>query len=253
MKLTNSNYFSPEAQLAFMSVSQFKDFDRCEAMALAKVTGEWQEAKGTALLVGSYVDAYFEGSLEQFQEENTELYLKNGGLKSEYRQAHDIIRRIERDELFMQYLAGEKQVICTGEIEGVPVKIKIDALHPDKIVDLKVMKDFAPIWKDSQKMTFIQAWDYDLQGAVYQAIEGNKKPFFIAGATKEKETDIGIFQVPQEFLNERLNYFKGMVHRYADIKKGLLEPVRCEHCDYCKRTKVLTDAVDLRELIYEME
>ena len=42
----------------------------------------------------------------------------------------------------MEYMSGEKQVIMTGEIEGVPVKIKIDSYHPNKmIVDLKVMSE----------------------------------------------------------------------------------------------------------------
>lgn len=37
-----------------------------------------------------------------------------------------------------------------GCINGVPVKIKIDSLHPDKIVDLKIMKDFEMVY-DSEK------------------------------------------------------------------------------------------------------
>ena len=239
--------------MEYMSVSQFKDFEHCEAMAMASITGEWQREKGVALLVGSYVDAYFEGSLDQFKEENPEIFTIKGGLKSNFAQAEQIIERLEKDDFLMAHMTGRKQVICTGEIENVPVKIKIDVLHDDKIVDLKVMKDFAPIWKDGQRMTFIQAWGYDLQGAVYQAIEGNNKPFIIAGATKEKEPDIGLFEIPQEFLTERLNYFKGMVTRYADIKKGLIEPIRCEHCDYCKSTKKLTRLIDMCDLIYDME
>lgn len=253
MKLTTENYFSPEAQMEFMGVSQFKAFERCEAAALAEIKGEWKQDKTISLLVGSYVDAHFENTLDLFKAQNPEIFTKHGELKSEYRKANEIINRLENDEMFTGYMSGEKQVIKTGEIEGVPVKIKIDALHNDKIVDLKIMKDFEPMWKDGQRMSFIEAWGYDLQGAVYQAIEGNDKPFIIAAATKEKVPDIGLFAVPQEFLNERLGYFKGMVNRYADIKKGLIEPTRCEHCDYCKATKKLSRVMDLRELIYEME
>ena len=40
MKLTHENYYSPEANQAYMSVSQFKAFDRCEAAALAELRGE---------------------------------------------------------------------------------------------------------------------------------------------------------------------------------------------------------------------
>ena len=124
MKLTKDNYFSPEANMEYMSVSQFKAFDKCEAAAMAELNGEWVREKTPALLVGSYVDAYFEGALDEFKESNPEIFRKDGGLKSEYVKAQKIIERIESDPDFMAMLAGEKQVIKTGVIEGVPVKIK---------------------------------------------------------------------------------------------------------------------------------
>ena len=253
MELNKSNYFSLQAQMEYMGVSQFKAFEQCEAAAFAEIKGEWQQPKTTALLVGSYVDAYFEGSLDLFKDENADIFTQKGELKAPYKQADEIISRVERDKFFMRFMDGEKQVIRTGEIDGVPIKIKIDVLHPKMIVDLKVMKDFKPMWKDKQLLTFAEAWGYDLQGAVYQEITGGKLPFIIAAITKENVPDIGLFIIPQEFLDERLNYFKAMVPRYANIKKGLIEPVRCEHCDYCKATKKLTRIVDMRELIDEME
>lgn len=253
MELNRNNYFSLQAQIEYMGVSQFKAFGQCEAAALAEIKGQWQQPKTTALLVGSYVDAYFEGSLDLFKAENAEIFTQKGELKAPYKQADEIIARVERDKFFMRFMDGEKQVIRTGEIDGVPIKIKIDVLHPKMIVDLKVMKDFKPMWKDKQLLTFAEAWGYDLQGAVYQAIEGSGKPFIIAGVTKEAVPDIALYKVPQEFMDERLKYFKSRLKHYADIKKGLIEPIRCEHCDYCKATKVLSQVVDLRELIYEME
>ena len=257
MKLTNENYFSKEVSLEYMSVSQFKSFEKCEAAALAEINGEHIREKTTALLVGSYVDAHFEESLHLFKANNPDLFTKNGELKAPYKQAESIINRLERDPVFMEYMDGEKQVIQTGAIEDVPVKIKIDVLHRDKIVDLKIMRDFEPIWKDGQKMHFIHAWGYDLQAAIYQEIvrqnTGKLLPFYIAAGTKESEPDLEIFEIPQEFMDERLNYFKGMVSRYADIKKNLIEPIRCGHCDYCKSTKKLTGPVNLLDLLYEME
>lgn len=256
MMLTNENYFSEEASREYMGVSQFKAFDPgyggCEAAAMAEINGEWERPKTTALLVGSYVDAHFEGTLNLFKAQNPEIFTKQGTLKADYKKAEEIINRIENDAEFMKYLDGAKQVIKTGEIDGIPIKIKIDALHDDKIVDLKIMRDFAPVWKDGQRLPWFMAWGYDLQGAVYQAIEGNNKPFILAAASKETYTDLQGIEIPQEFLNERLNYFKGMVQRYVDIKKGLIEPVRCEHCDYCKATKKFK-VIDARDYIYEME
>ncbi|WMI80937.1 PD-(D/E)XK nuclease-like domain-containing protein [Anaerotignum sp. MB30-C6] len=242
MILTAENYFSKEASMKYMGVSQFKAFEECEAGGLAKAKCEFDEEKTVALLVGSYVDAHFEGTLDVFKAQNPAIFTLKGDLRAEYKKANEIINRIESDSEFMKFLSGEKQVIMKGEIEGVPVKIKIDSYFPDeKIVDLKVMKDFAPIWKDGQKMPYFEAWGYDLQAAVYQEIvrqfTGELLPFYIAAATKEKTTDIQGLIMPQEFLDERLSYFRGLVRHYDNIKKGIEKPIRCGKCDFCKATK----------------
>lgn len=73
LTLTPENYYSEAANFEYMSASQYKDFAGtygklgCEYMAMAKLRGEYEEEKSTALLVGSYVDSYFEGTPEQVQ------------------------------------------------------------------------------------------------------------------------------------------------------------------------------------------
>ena len=163
MSLTNENYFSSENQMKYMGVSQFKAFEKCPASALAvEVKGEYVLPKKTALLVGSYVDSHFEGTLDIFKAQHPELFKRDGNLKADYVQAEQIINYLENDDLFMEYMSGEKQVIMTGEIEGVAVKIKVDSLLPDKIVDLKIMKDFEPIYvPEKGRLNFIEAWEYD--------------------------------------------------------------------------------------------
>ena len=49
MKLTNRNYYGKSANQAFMSVSQFKQFQKCEAMALAELSGEYERPKSRAI------------------------------------------------------------------------------------------------------------------------------------------------------------------------------------------------------------
>lgn len=252
MKLTQENYFSKEMNQRFFSVSQFKAFERCPASALAELTGEYEREKTTSLLVGSYVDAFFEGTLEQFIMHNPEIFRRDGTLKAEYIQAEAIINRIQRDKLFMEYMSGEKQVIMTGEICGVPVKIKVDSLLPDKIVDLKIMRDFANLWDDEKgSLPYFEAWGYDLQGAVYQEIvrqnTGKKLPFYLAAATKEKTPDIDIVHLNPKSLDFAFDRFKANVELYDAIKQGIIEPERCEKCPYCKETKVLTKPTDSEE------
>jgi hypothetical protein len=254
MQLNSENYFSQEMSEKYMSVSQFKAFESCPAMAMAEISGMFEREKTTALLVGSYVDSHFEGTLDIFKAQHPELFKRDGSLKSEYIQAEQIIRRIERDQLFMEYMSGEKQVIMTGEIQGVPVKIKIDSYLPDKIVDLKIMRDFEPVYKPEQgRLPWFEGWRYDLQGAVYQEIvrqnTGKTLPFFLAAATKEKVTDITIIQIEQDLLDFELEQAKGQIQLFDAIKQGIIQPDRCEKCDYCKSTKVLTNIIKSGELL----
>lgn len=237
MQLNNDNYYSKEANKAYMSVSQLKAFCKCEAAALAG----YEQEKTTALLVGSYVDAWFEGTIDTFQAENPEIFKRDGSLKADYVKADQIIERVKKDRLFMEYMSGEKQIIKTGELFGVPFKIKMDSYHPgDKIVDLKVMRCIEPI----MGKPFVEHWRYDWQGAVYQAIEGNNLPFYIAVATKEDEPNIELLQIPQYRLDECMQEMKPFIERAWKIKQGLIEPERCGVCPYCRSTKVLTEPID---------
>lgn len=213
---------------------------------MAELRGLYERKSTTSLIIGSYIDAYFEGTLNTFKVNHREIFKRDGGLRSEYVQAEHIIGRISQDSLFMNYMSGKKQVIMTGIISGVKVKIKIDSLLPDKIVDLKIMKDFAPVYVEEQgRLPWFEAWRYDLQGAIYQEIvrqnTGEKLPFYLAAATKEQTTDIGIYLIEDDLLEYELAKFESKAPVYDAIKNGVLEPERCEHCDYCKATKVLTN------------
>jgi hypothetical protein len=237
MILTPSNYFSREANERYMSVSQFKSFASCPASALAEIRGEYLRETTPAMLVGSYVDAWVEGTTEQFMTEHPEIFKRDGTLKAEYVQAEAIIERIKRDALFMDYLKGDKQVIMTGTINGVEVKIKADVLAADRIVDLKIMKDFGSVYvPDKGREPWFIAWGYDIQGAVYQEIvrqnTGKKLPFYLAAATKEKMTDIDVIHIGQKHLDYALESFTADVTEYDAIKKGVMEADRCEKCEY---------------------
>ena len=255
--ITNENYYSLENSAKYMSVSQFKSFMECESKALAEIKGEYQRETTTALLVGSYVDAWFEGTLDKFKENHSEIFLKSGGLKSDYVQADEIIRRVSADKQFMKYMSGEKQVIFTGNIADIQFKGKLDSYHAGKcIVDLKTVRDFEPVWKNGRKMSFIEAWGYDIQGAVYQELvyqaTGQKLPFIICAVTKEKVPDIAIISIPQEHLDFCLEIVKSEAPHFQEIKSGTLIPERCEKCDFCKITKILPGVVDYRDLNPEL-
>ena len=90
--------------------------------------------------------------IDKFKEKTPQLFKKDGTLKADYVQADNIIERMKKDEHFMYYLSGEKQVIMTAELFGVQWKIKMDSYLPGKaIVDLKTSADIA----EEMKLPFV--------------------------------------------------------------------------------------------------
>lgn len=248
MILTPQNYYSPEANWAYFSTSQIKTFADCPSRTMAELRGDYVRPESSALLIGSYVDAYFEGTLDKFVTEHPEIFKRDGNLKAEYFHANEMIARAEEDPLFMEYMQGEKQVIRTGEIDGYPFKIKMDVYHPERIVDLKTAKDFKPVYKPGQgRMSFVEAYGYTLQGAIYQAVEGQNKPFYIAAVSKEEYPDLALIHVGQEYMDAEMNLLKQNLPYYDAIKQGVIEPPRCEHCAWCKATRKLTHPLTLDE------
>lgn len=232
LELDQNNYYSPEANQQYFSVSQYKDFMQCEAMALAKIRGEYRPEMTRAMLTGSFVDSYFEGTLDQFMKDHPAVFTRKQELRSEFRKANEIIARIRSDELFMKFMSGEKQRIMTFDLFGVPWKMKMDSYLPGTcITDLKVVAKFRTL----------PFWRYDLQGAVYQAgvfIKTEEKlPFYLAVATKERTIDLDIFQIPQATLNAALTEIEGSLQHFAEVKNGTVPPVYCGKCDYCKSVK----------------
>ena len=252
MGVNRFNYFSENNNRKYCGSSQFKAFLKCPAQALAELNGEWKREESVALLVGSYVDSWFEGTLDTFKAEHPEIFKKDGSLKAEYIKAEEIIVRVSRDELFMKYMGGQKQVIKTGYIEGVPFKIKMDSYHKGKaIVDLKVIKDFEPLWNEDRgiRQSFIEYWGYDFQAAIYQAIEGQKLPFYICAATKEAEPDFAVIQIPQTWIDSAMAIIKNEIGLIDAYKRGEIEAPRCEKCAYCRQTKKLSRVISADEFL----
>lgn len=234
MKLNNDEeYYSKEANWEFWSCSTYKDFCKCEAMAMAKIRGEYEQSITKAMLIGTLVDRWFEGTLEQLRQESPNIfYCRNGALRADFRKADQIIKRVCQDERFMKFMSGEKQKILTFEMFGAPWKMKMDSfVEGICITDLKVVQNF-------KSLAF---WRYDLQGAVYQqGCDANgygMLPFYLAAATKETVTNFDIFQIDQPTLDLALREIEGNMPRFIAVKSGSEKPNYCGVCDYCKSVK----------------
>jgi hypothetical protein len=148
----------------------------------------------------------------------------------------------------MKYLSGQKQKIMTGEIAGVPFKIKMDNYKKGQfIADLKYM---ASLRSPNMFEPMVKYWNYIAQGAVYQEIvyqnTGERLPFYLVIATKESPAHLDVCEIKQYDLDEELENIKKRVDRFQAIKNGEIPPERCEEydCNYCTETRILTEPID---------
>jgi hypothetical protein len=257
MELNDNNYYFSAADLEYMSYSQYKGFLQCESAAMAKLGG-WQPPKSTALLVGSYTHTAFEGAaaLEKFKVENPEIFLKNGDLKAEYRQANTMISAIQNDRLMMISLKGQKEVIVTGEFGGVKWKCKLDVLNVEKgfFSDLKTCRSLSEKVWDNEKRAYIssiEAYGYIGQMAIYQEIArqhyGHLDPF-MAIVTKENPPDKIVISFSPERLEEELEKIRQNLPHILEVKNGLVKPEPCGKCAYCRESKQLSRVYDFDEI-----
>ncbi len=270
--LTNENYYSPEADKEFMSVHQYLDFigslgrNGCEERAMKKLSGEYKEEVTDALLIGSYVDAYFEGTLDKYKEEHPECFTNKGTLYAKYNKAEKMIKRCVDDDYFMLFMNGtesnpaEHQRIFTAELFGCKWKCKLDSYIPGiAIVDLKTTANLHKAWRvaDYGYASFVEYWGYITQLAVYQKIvdicTGEHLPCYIAAVTKEDTPEIKIIEIDDFSLNDALEQVKMNMPSVLAVKNGEYEPTRCGHCDYCKATEKLSSPINYRDLIMESE
>ena len=257
--INKDNYFSEENNMKYTGSSQIKDFLKCESYALAKLNGEWVDEPSKALAISSLVDAIISDEETEFlakekENPNSFIFLKRGNFSTDALLAYDVVEQAKNDPMFMKYLNGEHQVIMTGEINKVPVKIKIDSYFKDKvIVDLKAVRDFNLLWSDKNKCkeNFIDYYDYILQASLYQEIvfqnTGKKLPFIIAAMTKEKISERALLNIPQIDMDAKLEEIKEYLPRLQALKKGEIEPVSCNCCDYCKSKAKVTKIYNYKD------
>jgi hypothetical protein len=258
---------------------------KCPAMAMAKLNGEYKDEEKRALLLGSFVDEMLTGTYKsqiKFIAENyTELFQKSSKLAvqlSEFEtlsarkdflfgccepeyfflehqkpyadilQAVETIERFKKQPVMMHYLSGKHQVIMTGEIEGVPFKIRMDSYKPGEfIADLKYM---ASLRSPNMFEPMIKYWGYDIQAACYQEVvrqnTGDKLPFIFVVATKEKPAHLKVGEISQWNMDEALEKVRNNIRYFQRVKNGETEAVRCEdyNCDYCTTTNIIKEPID---------
>lgn len=247
-ELTQENYYENWTDWKYLSPTWFKKFKKNEAEAMAELKGEWNPYEdNTALLVGNYLHSYFESreAHETFiKEHESEIISSRGAskgqLKKDYLVADDMINRLEAEPLFTSTYQGEKEVIVTGIIGGVNFKGKLDLLHianPDDpedanyFMDLKTTKSIQEgVWSDEHhaRASFVEAYNYALQMAVYQELlrqkYGAEFTPFIWAVSKQDEPDIMPIYFAPSRLNEALADVESNAQHVMDVIRGEVEP-----------------------------
>lgn len=256
--LSEETYFTTAMEQKYCGHSQYLNFigspayAGCEARALAEINGEYKRDRTKALLIGSILDALWEGAsasdlIERFPDCVSTRGATKGQLKAEYKIAFSMYQRGASDPKFSAYMAGDKQVIMTGDINGLPFKIKIDSFHPGKaIVDLKSCEStdldkryFVP--DSGERLPFYKYFGYDVQFAIYREIvrqnTGDTLPCYIAAIDKTAHPLPVIIYYEPEILDATLEEIKRNTNYINDLKHGIIKPVcRCGKCEYCRDT-----------------
>ena len=274
MNLTDSNYYSVDANKEYCSASQYKDFmgcpliPGCEERALKTIEGEYKKEVTKALLEGSILDALWENDdpeyiLSRFPDCVSSKGPTKGQLKAEYLKVMGWYQRSLKEKKFCEYMSGDKQTIMTGEIEGLPFKIKIDSYIEDvAIVDLKTTKTLDRNYRyyipdSGERLPFYLAYGYDIQMAIYREIvrqkTGKTLRCYLACVDKESHPVCDIIELPQKLLDDTLERIKGKCYDIILLKSGEVTPTRCEssECDYCRDTHkcevISTEEFELNE------
>lgn len=273
MKLTRDNYYTPEADFAFMSCSQYQAWNECEAKELAKLQGRWVDEEKEAFLVGNYFHSHFESpeAHEQFCREHFDEIYKTKTVKGKggqpdtvvvtgkyapYEQADKMIEVAEADPLIKSLIdiPGENEKIMVGNIAGVPWRIRLDKYIAAgrMIIDYKTCSNISELkWSDAlrEKVTFIEAYGYMMRAAVYSEIEKQNAnsdedaSFIIIAISKQDYPDKEVLMLNhRQRYDYELDVIKKRLPMIQAIKEGRAKPKRCGRCDYCRATKRL-DAI----------
>jgi len=204
--LNKGNYYENEANWQFMSVSQFKSFQQCEARTMAELKKDWEkEMDNIALLVGNFVHSYFESEdeHESFKQENASSMFKEptvAEIKAKLDHAEiDYKKSIKKDDLIS--IAEENKIsIPTGDLLS---KFAIG----NQMIE-RVEKDplFNHLWQGESEVIIVE----EMFGVTWKAridLLNVEKGYFIDLKTSQ--------QLNKRFWNKRYSGWVSFVEEYG--------------------------------------
>lgn len=263
MTLDRENYYTHDADWAYMSCSQYQGFLECEAKQMAKLQGRWVEEPTEALIVGNYFHSKMESedAHEEFCKQYFDKIYKTKTTKARgteitgkyapFEMADKMLDSAYGDKTIRTLInkPGEVEKIMVGAIFGEPWRIRMDKLisgAPTMILDWKTSADiyklsYNPITRE--KETFIESAGYMMRAAVYSEIwKQNENTqtdpiFVIAAFSKQDPPAKGLFTLNHKDRYEwEMEQIRERLPRIKEVKRGVVAPRRCGRCEYCRAT-----------------
>lgn len=263
-QLTAENYYSREADIHFMSCSQYQSFLKCEAATIAKLRGIWiPEETSDALFQGQYFHSYFESpeAFDAFCKAGFDKIFKTKETKARgmeivgkyapFQRLDEMIKVVENDPLISKILAwpGENELPMVGLVGGIPWRMKMDkyCASTRRIIDYKTSANLRELYynvKTKERQTFIEEYGYMMRAAVYGEIERQTRKaedfpsFIIIGVSKQDppDKDVILLDDPTRWEYE-LEEISRRIPHIQRLKEGAENPRRCGQCEYCRATK----------------
>ena len=272
MQLTQENYHSQQANIEYMSNSQYGGWMKCPAHEHAKIFDGYGDEPKEAFEIGSYTDcqlltpedypAWYRRHLDALLKTGC-ISKKDGKTKTaKLVKADAMIATAQNDPGFMEYLKGDKQVILTFPFGGCMWRVMLDVLNKaiKRMVDLKSTKSIVDEqWLDGRtifdrmaeedfhewhKGPFYEVWNYWRQLGIYgygvQYTEGWFPDCFLAPISKESPPDKAIIHFgTTSRLNEEVAIIGNFLPQILKWKTGKETPPRCGVCEFCRETKTI--------------
>ena len=147
-------------------------FERNKARDTYEVIDEEQMSKGIKSLRPKLT--------KEYKQKLADLQLKaetDGKIlcsKDDWKQAIDMIKRLDSCGLRQRYLTGKFQVKFDTDVNGIPVKGFLDCLGDDFITDSKSCRSISKFRYD------VKSWDYDIQAYIYTKVFGITDYYWVA-------------------------------------------------------------------------
>ena len=275
MILTRDNYYTREADWEYMSCSQYQSFCECEAATMAKLEGRWTPKHTESLIVGNYFHSYMEGkdAHKEFLQQHfsdifkTKVDKKSGevivtGKYAAYDVADDMIAAVMRNDLCKRFynMPGNVEEIMTGEIFGVPWRIRMDKRFPDMnmILDWKTSANIRELEYNPftrEKETFVEFHGYLMRAAVYSEIvkqvehRVNDPQFIIVAVSKQDPPDLAVLSLNhRQRWDLELDEIRHRLPHIMRVKTYQEQAKRCGVCEYCRSTNHVNKIIPYYEL-----